>query len=448
VAQVVTRAASQVGASVVLCRTGRGAISRLESGTGHAAILELPLPDIGGVAVLSALRDRGMPVVVIAEEGAEDCAVLASQFGATAFLTKPIDAAQALSMLAASLQDQSPSAPTSPALSTRKPRGLPRGQKEAARTTVPPIGYPLGTALPGNLPEDFDSMIFCPARPALEETILMPLVASAPEGLAQPLPAPATPIHVPRGAGAPVLPQGNLGPTRVPQLLARIHAMPTTGALALGSGAVKKLVLFENGKAVFAVSNLPSERFSARCLREGVLSAEMLNAILAEIGPKKPLNEALVERGILADPRRTAMIADQVRQILWSTFEWRQGTYRLSPGPRPRRAIAPIEISIPQTVLEGVDRMASLERLREQLVDEMALAPTADPAIDLLELALSPVQESMIASADGTKTVRDLVLLSGLDERSALALLQACCDLELLEEVPRGLAVTRRIGFL
>ncbi len=54
----------------------------------------------------------------------------------------------------------------------------------------------------------------------------------------------------------------------------------------------------------------------------------------------------------------------------------------------------------------------------------------------------------MLAHADGTKTVADLVVLSGMPERDALAFLQGCREIGVLDEVSQVLSGTRRIGFM
>ncbi len=312
-----------------------------------------------------------------------------------------------------------------------------------------PVTTASGTGLPAPAEEadDFDSLVFSQARPALDE--ISPGIALVPpprEGLAMPLPSPAIPS--PTRAAAPALPEGDLASTRVPRLLAALHVARATGALTLARGPLKKLVLFEQGRPVFAVSNVPSERFAVRCVREGVLSPDALGTILAEIGPRSPLNEALVARGLLEDARRVSMIGDQISEILWSTFAWREGSYRLLAGSRARRPIARMVLCPGDLVLEGFRRTATLERLRLDLPDMLALAPAADPPFAPGDLAIAPGEASMLGQADGTKTVRDLIVLSGLDERSSLAFLQGCREIRILDEVTRALAGTRRIGFM
>ncbi len=99
-------------------------------------------------------------------------------------------------------------------------------------------------------------------------------------------------------------------------------------------------------------------------------------------------------------------------------------------------------------VLEGMRAVSTLERLRAELPAEAHLAPRPDPAIELYALRILPAEAHLLALADGTKSVSDLLRLSDLGGRDTLAFLQACRALRILDEVERVLASTRRIGFM
>ena len=93
-------------------------------------------------------------------------------------------------------------------------------------------------------------------------------------------------------------------------------------------------------------------------------------------------------------------------------------------------------------------RASTLARLRTDLPADVHLAPSPDPAFELYALGLRAPQARILALADGTKSVADLVQLSDLPERDALAFLQACRVMRVLDEAERVLASTRRIGFM
>ncbi len=362
-AELLAAAAGRLEVEPVLCAGGREALDRLEKIGPAAAIVDLPMEDVRGSEVLSALTRARVPAVAVSGVyRGPACAEQVRQLGAVSFFEKPFVVEQVI---------------------------------EAA-----------GQAMGG---------------------------APAPR-----VPRPSARARVPRRAS------GRLGPGRVPRLLAALHLAQGSGALALIRRSVRKLVFLERGVAVHATSNVASERFGALCVRRGLLDEAALRAI----PPGQRTADVLLERGLLSDKLHTEIVAEQVKTILWSTFEWRDGTWRfgLSASP-PRAPRLDLALNPGDLVLEGVMRTAALVRLRKELPPQMALAPAPDPAFELHALALRPPEAKLLALADGTKAVSDLVALSDLSERDVLAFLQACRLMGVLDEVDRVLASTRRTIF-
>ena len=431
-ATVVAGAAAARGGAAAACASGREALLEPRLAEVALAVVDLPLPDVGGDALILALCEHGVPCLVVSGVlKGERYAATAREVGAVGFLEKPFETEALLARLDLVL------APGSPAEGAPVPSGPGVG---------PLPEWARGLASPAE-PEDIENFIFSEARPLLDETPpglpLRPLL----RGLEMPLPA--APRNLSPGPRAPPeLREGDLAVTRVTRLLAALHAAGVTGSLTLSRGRLRKLLLLEEGGPVFAASNEPAERFASRCLREGLLSPGALAGLMAEIGPRMPLNEALLARGLIDLPARARLMRDQVRDLIWSTFPWREGSYRVSPGVRARRPIVPVELRVGPLILEGLRRGAVLESLRKELPPSLALVPGQKPALPAGELDLSPPEAAMVAQADGTKSVRDLLRLSGLPERQALAVLQGCLDTGVLDPANRLLSATRRMGFM
>jgi DNA-binding NtrC family response regulator len=76
---------------------GLGTFDRLRP---DVVVLDLGLPGMGGIGVLSHLRERGAAVVLLAEEGERGTAVDALGNGAESFLLKPVDPAHLVGIVA------------------------------------------------------------------------------------------------------------------------------------------------------------------------------------------------------------------------------------------------------------------------------------------------------------------------------------------------------------
>jgi DNA-binding NtrC family response regulator len=92
-ASAIGRACERIGCATRLCASGKRALSALEMETFALAIVDIGLPDMSGLELLSALRESAprLPVVIITAHANLENAVKARQRGASAYLTKPLD---------------------------------------------------------------------------------------------------------------------------------------------------------------------------------------------------------------------------------------------------------------------------------------------------------------------------------------------------------------------
>ncbi len=390
-AGLMAAAAARLGAEATVCATGREALGRLLELQPGAAVVDLPLADVRGSEVLSALSRAGVPAVAVSGVfRGPRCAEEVARLGAAAFFEKPF----------------------------------------AVDALVDALGPLLGVA-PAPA-----------AGEAVDEVTDADMVVDESEAAGQ-----QRQPGKPRPRDAPPA-QGDLSTTRVPCLLAACYTAQVTGALTLQRGPVKRLILFREGIPVFASSNLAADRFGALCVRRGVIGQPEREALMREFGPEVRTSDALLRKGILTGKRRAELVAEQVRSIIWSTFPWRDGAWRLEVKPLPARELVHLSLFPGDLILEGVLRTATLVELRRELPAEVALAPAPDPAFELYALGLRPAEAHLLALADGTKSVADLLQLADLPEREALAFLHACRLMGVLDEVERVLAGTRRMAFM
>jgi hypothetical protein len=225
-----------------------------------------------------------------------------------------------------------------------------------------------------------------------------------------------------------------------------LHLGQASGALTVARGAVKKILVVEQGAPVYAASNVGAERLAAICVRRGVVSAERLAELRRE-QPAARTSELLAGAGLLPPERRAELVTGQIRAIAWSTFEWRDGAYEFQLGKPPAARVA-VRLGMGDLVLDGIRRASTLPRLEAELPRDAHLAPSPDPAFELYALRLGAPEARLLALADGTKSVADLVRLADLPERDALAFLQACRVMRVLDDAERVLASTRRIAFM
>lgn len=419
-ASLVADAASREGAEVLSCANGREALATLAASSVDVALLDLPLADVRGSEVLRALSTAGVPAIAVSgiyrgPRAAEEV----HRLGAREFFEKPFEVFEMVRALARQL-------------------GVRLPKLGAVRDEVT-------GSIPLRGEQAEVSAVEAPLHPALDDE---PISATSPApilALAQALPETLTPRPSP-GAEEPPPRTGELAKVSVPRLLVALHLAQATGALTLSRGPVRKILCVESGVPVYAASNVGAERFASIAIRRGILSAEKLDE-LRRYSPQARTAELLIDAGLLTPARRAEIILGQIKIILWSTFEWRDGTYefQLARPPEPRVAVT---LPMGDLILEGMLRASTLPVLQAEVPLDVNLAPSPDPAFELYALGLRPREAHLLSLADGTKSVRDLVALSEMAERDALAFLQACRVMRVLDEVTRVLASTRRMGFM
>jgi DNA-binding NtrC family response regulator len=104
---VVSRFARRAGFDVVACSGGQEAIAQLQTAHADVAMVDLRMPDIGGLDVIRAIRelDPRCQAVLMTGYATVDTAVEAIKLGAMDYLSKPLDFAR-LEQLLSSIRDE------------------------------------------------------------------------------------------------------------------------------------------------------------------------------------------------------------------------------------------------------------------------------------------------------------------------------------------------------
>jgi len=90
------RTLTRLGFSVDTAPDGRAATRQLSSTQYHCVISDISMPKLGGIGLLTALREHevDVPVILVTGEPAVDTAVQAVEYGALHYLSKPVDFSQ------------------------------------------------------------------------------------------------------------------------------------------------------------------------------------------------------------------------------------------------------------------------------------------------------------------------------------------------------------------
>jgi hypothetical protein len=183
--------------------------------------------------------------------------------------------------------------------------------------------------------------------------------APRPQGSTPGAPGGAAPVRVTR--------EGEIRSTTLPSLFHELSEARATGFLHVSDGNVKKSVQFGEGHVLFASSNRRDDRFSQFLLKSGVISLKSVMRALEVMNVTKDrLGEVMVRFKMLAHEDVEKWIRVQVREIVYSVFQWTRGRYSFESRTPTAETIV-IGVPADVMVLEGVKRIESWARVYEEV---------------------------------------------------------------------------------
>ncbi len=414
------------GHQVISAARGKQAIDVCRTQPPALAVLDVLLPDMTGYSLADALRmqNPNLPLIFITGvfKAGRHALDARQKYSVLAYFEKPFDSKKLLEAVAKVIPPEKPEnserdedpfhveldvdyleegPPSDPLELTGRITltDLDRGATEIAGKDL--------TARPMN--RDDTGPIRPPAAEAAPLTAMAPLVFG------------------------PKVRRGELR-NNLPALITAFYISKETGELGVQRGRVKKVIYFEKGQPVFALSNLISDRFGQFLVRVGKINPHQLQeALQLATATKRRTGDILIEKGLLEPTERMYYVGQQVKAIIYTLFGWEDGTYVLQ---LKRKASAePIKLDAhPATLISrGIKKLYKPERLRQLLLPNDKLLPSGQPAYPLHEIKLEDWEAQLLSKIDGTRTVSELLIEAKRAERTVLSYLYSMVALTVLE---------------
>jgi len=414
---LLTHLFEDAGYDVVAAAKGKQALELMRAMPPDLACLDILLPDIMGYAVADALRKEfpDVPYVFVTGvfKGGKHSLQGTSKHGAAGYFEKPFEAQK---LLAAVAQLVPPGAPrTAPDEEFEVELDIDIEEDEPADTME----------LSGRIQVSVES--------GPVELTGLPLRAS-------PIAKGSDPSARRPPSGARPTPPGmkmRRGELRdnLPSLISAFFISGETGELGVQKGAVKKVVFFERGQPVFALSNLLADRFGQFLVRTGRVHADQL-ADAAQVAKRtgRRTGDVLVERGLLTDSDRPYYLGQQVKSIIYSLFAWEEGSYVMSFGAPPRQEVLKLDVHPATLISRGMKKLYKPERVRRLLALEDRLVHSRQPIYPFRDIPVERWETELLDLADGSRTVAELVALVKRPEGSVQLSLAVLLALQVLDK--------------
>ncbi|HEY6333337.1 MAG TPA: DUF4388 domain-containing protein, partial [Blastocatellia bacterium] len=223
--------------------------------------------------------------------------------------------------------------------------------------------------------------------------------------------------------------RGQLGRDTVADLLRDVAESRSSGSLRLTSNKQIKVIFFESGRPVYAISSHVEEQPEHRFVEEGIATVEqVLQARRINSNPNQ-VGQALTAMGVASVEVVQSVLKALALRIIISAFEWRDGEFVFDPKPNTSHQVN-IECTAQDCILGGARRTALVDEILNSTVGPSAVVAPGEAAgaefgrsaklnsIEgfVLSCITSPIQAGDISGLTG---------LSDLEIRRAIHVLRA-----------------------
>jgi curved DNA-binding protein CbpA len=222
--------------------------------------------------------------------------------------------------------------------------------------------------------------------------------------------------------------QGNLAEKSLGELICEIHENASSGALRLSRDRAKTVIYFEEGDAVFAVSNIRAHRLTEFLKRSGLIP-EDIDANVPPTAADDDVLAHLIKQGQINHEQVKTIRANQVADILRTIFLWTEGLWQFDPRVRVTTENR-VSVDTQRLLLEST-RHLPFKYVESRFTNRDERMETAQ--VNGHSLNLSPGEGFVLSRATGPTSINDLLAVGGMREEETLRAIYALTATGLLK---------------
>jgi len=214
--------------------------------------------------------------------------------------------------------------------------------------------------------------------------------------------------------------KGRLSELSLPDVLQYLRQGKATGILTLVSGGARKALYLKDGRVCFASSNLPNDRLGEILIREGKITVEEYEGSIRQLSGGKRQGRVLVEMGALSPKDLWEGVQFQIREIVYSLFQWEDGQFHFEASSLPEKERITVDLNVVDLILAGIRRVESSGRIQGHYpAPDVVLERVLDAEVSELE----PYEEHVLELIDGERSTMEVSRESEIGDNESLKVL-------------------------
>lgn len=212
--------------------------------------------------------------------------------------------------------------------------------------------------------------------------------------------------------------KGNLNEHPLAELLVEITEANLSGSFRLSKDDEKVIIYLNEGKVVFAVSNLRQHRLFSIALEESIITKDQL-LTLSNVANDMELSANLTAQNLVSQEDVTNLVVKQIEEIIKFCLAWNEGEWIFSSLARIKESIN-FEIDLNEILMEYSRNLSSDEILKHFTSEEsFGIKPDSPFHINLHS------HEAFILSRFENEflTLNEIDTISGLPENATRQIL-------------------------
>ncbi len=225
------------------------------------------------------------------------------------------------------------------------------------------------------------------------------------------------------------------GSETLPRLLMYLHTSGRTGTLCISSGGLAKKLYMKQGEAVFASSSSKDDWLGVALVKAGKITLQQFeySTEILQKGGKRH-GAVLVELGYITPKELFWAVKFQVREIIYSMFEYDRADYEFVEGDIPEEVIT-LMMSMGSLIYEGVGRIDNLIRIKEELPSAWTVLQLNDDPMRLFQgVQFSAKDKRILSFVDGKRTVKQVIEDSCLNSFESMKIVYVFWAIGILTE--------------